>query len=394
LDIFKKCEDYLRADQVKDMGVYPYFLPMSGNDGPTVTMDGREIIMAGSNNYLGLSKDPRVIEAAVKATEKYGTTCSGSRFLNGTLLLHEELEERLAAFVDKEAALTFSTGFTTNLGAIATLMGRRDYIISDKANHASIVAGQTAAMGATVKRYQHNDPEDLERILKSLPEDAGILIVSDGVFSMEGDIVRFPEIYEIGKRYKARFYIDDAHGIGVIGKSGRGTGEHFDMQDKIDLQMSTFSKSFGSLGGFIAGDRMVINFIKHTSRPLIFSASPTPGATAAVLASLLIIQQEPELVHRLQWIGNKMAAEFKAMGFETGHTETPIIPLLVGEDLTTFKFWRMLFDAGIYANAVISPAVPQGRALIRTSFMSTHTDAQLDFILSKFKEIGKKFGII
>jgi 8-amino-7-oxononanoate synthase len=394
LDIFKKCEDYLRADQVKDMGVYPYFLPMSGNDGPTVTMDGREIIMAGSNNYLGLSKDPRVIEAAVKATEKYGTTCSGSRFLNGTLLLHEELEERLAAFVDKEAALTFSTGFTTNLGAIATLMGRRDYIISDKANHASIVAGQTAAMGATVKRYQHNDPEDLERILKSLPEDAGILIVSDGVFSMEGDIVRFPEIYEIGKRYKARFYIDDAHGIGVIGKSGRGTGEHFDMQDKIDLQMSTFSKSFGSLGGFIAGDRMVINFIKHTSRPLIFSASPTPGATAAVLASLLIIQQEPELVHRLQWIGNKMAAEFKAMGFETGHTETPIIPLLVGEDLTTFKFWRMLFDAGIYANAVISPAVPQGRALIRTSFMATHTDAQLDFILSKFKEIGKKFGII
>jgi 8-amino-7-oxononanoate synthase len=394
LDIFKKCEDYLRADQVKDMGVYPYFLPMSGNDGPTVTMDGREIIMAGSNNYLGLSKDPRVIEAAVKATEKYGTTCSGSRFLNGTLLLHEELEERLAAFVDKEAALTFSTGFTTNLGAIATLMGRRDYIISDKANHASIVAGQTAAMGATVKRYQHNDPEDLERILKSLPEDAGILIVSDGVFSMEGDIVRFPEIYEIGKRYKARFYIDDAHGIGVIGKSGRGTGEHFDMQDKIDLQMSTFSKSFGSLGGFIAGDRMVINFIKHTSRPLIFSASPTPGATAAVLASLLIIQQEPELVRRLQWIGNKMAAEFKAMGFETGHTETPIIPLLVGEDLTTFKFWRMLFDAGIYANAVISPAVPQGRALIRTSFMSTHTDAQLDFILSKFKEIGKKFGII
>jgi 8-amino-7-oxononanoate synthase len=218
-------------------------------------------------------------------------------------------------------------------------------------------------MGATVKRYQHNDPEDLERILKSLPEDAGILIVSDGVFSMEGDIVRFPEIYEIGKRYKARFYIDDAHGIGVIGKSGRGTGEHFDMQDKIDLQMSTFSKSFGSLGGFIAGDRMVINFIKHTSRPLIFSASPTPGATAAVLASLLIIQQEPELVRRLQWIGNKMAAEFKAMGFETGHTETPIIPLLVGEDLTTFKFWRMLFDAGIYANAVISPAVPQGRAL-------------------------------
>jgi 8-amino-7-oxononanoate synthase len=394
LDIFKKCEDYLRADQVKDMGVYPYFLPMSGNDGPTVTMDGREIIMAGSNNYLGLSKDPRVIEAAVKATEKYGTTCSGSRFLNGTLLLHEELEERLAAFVDKEAALTFSTGFTTNLGAIATLMGRRDYIISDKANHASIVAGQTAAMGATVKRYQHNDPEDLERILKSLPEDAGILIVSDGVFSMEGDIVRFPEIYEIGKRYKARFYIDDAHGIGVIGKSGRGTGEHFDMQDKIDLQMSTFSKSFGSLGGFIAGDRMVINFIKHTSRPLIFSASPTPGATAAVLASLLIIQQEPELVRRLQWIGNKMAAEFKAMGFETGHTETPIIPLLVGEDLTTFKFWRMLFDAGIYANAVISPAVPQGRALIRTSFMATHTDAQLDFILSKFKEIGKKFGII
>lgn len=394
MDIFKKCEDFLLADQVKEMGVYPYFIPVSGNDGPRVIMDGREILMVGSNNYLGLSKDERVIEAAIKATEKFGTTCSGSRFLNGTLELHEELEEKIAKFVGKEAAVTFSTGFQTNLGAISTLAGRNEYIVSDKANHASIVAGQIGAIGAKVKRYAHNNPKDLERVLESIPKDEPILIVSDGVFSMEGDIVKFPEIYEIGIKYGARFYIDDAHGIGVIGETGRGTGEHYGMQDKIDLQMSTFSKSLGSLGGFIAGSKSVINYIKHLARPMIFSASPTPASTATVLKTLEIIENEPEHVKRLQWIGKKMIKEFAALGFDTLETETPIIPIVIGEDMTTFKFWKLLFENGIFANAVISPAVPQGMGLIRTSFMSTHSDDDLDYILKEFKVFGKQFGII
>jgi len=364
LDILQKCYNWHDADEIKALGLYPYFIPVSGNDGPHVRMDGRDIIMVGSNNYLGLSKDARVIEAAIKATEKFGTTCSGSRFLNGTLEIHEQLEIKLAEFVDKEAALTFSTGFTTNSGSIPTLAGRGDFIISDKTNHASIIDGQLVAFGAKVKRYKHNDPEDLERVLQLVPEKAGKLIISDGVFSMEGDIVKFPEIYEIGKKYGARFYIDDAHGIGVIGKTGRGTGEHYGMQDKIDLQMSTFSKSFGSLGGFIAGTKEVINYIKHVSRPLIFSASPTPAATAAVLESVEIIKNEPERIERLQWIAKKMNKEFKAMGFNTLETETPIIPIMVGEDITTFKFWRMLFEDGIFTNAFVSPAVPEGEGLI------------------------------
>lgn len=394
MDIFKKCDEFHRAEQVKEMGIYPYFIPVSGNDGPVVQMENRDIIMVGSNNYLGLSKDPRVIEAAIKATEKYGTTCSGSRFLNGTLELHEELEEKLALFSGKEAAITFSTGYQTNLGVIGVLSGRKDYIVSDRSNHASIVAGQTSAIGAKILRYKHNDPADLKKALENIPSDAGIIIVSDGVFSMEGDIVKFPEIYDIGKKYGARFYIDDAHGIGVIGKTGRGTGEHYGMQDKIDLQMSTFSKSLGSLGGFVAGSKTVINFIKHFSRPLIFSASPTPASTAAVIKTLEIVESEPQHVERLQWIGKKVRNELDNMGFKTGTTETPIIPIVIGDDLETFKFWRMLFDAGIYTNAVISPAVPPGMGLIRTSFMSTHSDKMLDYILEKIKEIGKNFGII
>lgn len=394
MDIFKKCDEFLRAEQIKEMGIYPYFIPVSGNDGPVVQMENRDIIMVGSNNYLGLSKDPRVIEAAIKATEKYGTTCSGSRFLNGTLELHEELEEKLALFSGKEAAITFSTGYQTNLGAIGVLSGRKDYIVSDRSNHASIVAGQTSAIGAKVLRYKHNDPADLKKVLENIPSDAGIIIVSDGVFSMEGDIVKFPEIYDIGKKYGARFYIDDAHGIGVIGKTGRGTGEHYGMQNEIDLQMSTFSKSLGSLGGFVAGSKTVINFIKHYSRPLIFSASPTPASTAAVIKTLEIIESEPQHVERLQWIGKKVKNELDNMGFQTGTTETPIIPIVIGDDLETFKFWRMLFDAGIYTNAVISPAVLPGMGLIRTSFMSTHSDEMLDYILEKIKEIGKNFGRI
>ncbi|GAB4169967.1 MAG: pyridoxal phosphate-dependent aminotransferase family protein [Calditrichia bacterium] len=400
MDIFQKCYDFLqRVDEVKSMNIYPYFLPIEENWGNTVQMEGRQIIMIGSNNYLGLSRDPRVREAAAKAIEKFGTSCSGSRFLNGTLQLHHELEEKLAEFTGKEAAITFSTGYQSNLGAISTLVGKGDYIITDKTNHASIFDGIFLSAGFNggkifVKRFKHNDMQDLERVLQSLKPEDPKLIVADGVFSMEGDIIKLPEVIRLAKQYKARVYIDEAHAIGVIGATGRGTGEHFDMAEDIDVLMCTFSKSFASLGGFIAGKKEVIDYIKHQARPLIFSASIPPANLATVLTTLEIIKKEPEHVQRLQMIGRKMKEEFDAMGFETGETETPIIPIVIGEDIKTFQFWRALYDAGIYANAVISPATPPGRALIRTSFMATHTDEELDYVLSVFKKLGKEFSII
>jgi 8-amino-7-oxononanoate synthase len=354
--------------------------------------------MIGSNNYLGLTKDPRVQEAAIKAIEKYGTSCSGSRFLNGTLELHEELEEKLATFVKKEAALCFSTGYQSNLGAISTLISKDDTIITDKTNHASIFDGIFLSaglnMGINIKRYRHNDMEDLERVLSKIEPEKPKMIITDGVFSMEGDLVKLPSLVEIAKKYNTRVYVDDAHGLGVEGKTGRGTQEHFGIWDEVDLVMCTFSKSFASLGGFIAGKSEVIHFIKHFSRPLIFSASMPPANIASVLKSLEIIQNEPEIVHRLQNIGKKMIREFRALGFDTGESQTPIVPLIIGEDEKTFAFWRTLFDEGIYTNPVISPAVPPDRALIRTSYMATHSDNDLDFVLDKFKNIGKNFGLV
>lgn len=400
VDIFQKCNDFLhRVDEVKSLNIYPYFLPIEENWGNTVQMEGRKIIMIGSNNYLGLSRDPRVREAAIKAIEKYGTSCSGSRFLNGTLALHEELEEKLAKFVHKEAAITFSTGYQSNLGAISTIVSKGDYVITDKTNHASIFDGIFLSAGFNggkifVKRFKHNDMKDLERVLQSLKPEDPKLIVADGVFSMEGDIINLPKVVELAKKYKARVYIDDAHGIGVIGETGRGTGEHFQMFDDIDLLMCTFSKSFASLGGFVAGKKEVIDFIKHQARSLIFSASIPPANLATVLKTLEIMETEPHHVKRLQEIAKKMKKEFDNMGFDTGASETPIIPIVIGDDMKTFQFWRALYDAGIYANAVISPATPPGRALIRTSFMATHTDEELDYVLSVFKKLGKQFGII
>ena len=398
MDIFDKCMNFTRAKEAMESGIYPYFKAIRDNNGPRVVMDGREIIMIGSNNYLGLTKDPRVQEAAIKAIEKYGTSCSGSRFLNGTLELHEELEAKLAAFVKKESALSFSTGYQSNLGAISTIVTKDDLILTDKTNHASIFDGIFLSagihMGVNVRRYKHNDMDDLERVLSKLDPDKPKMIITDGVFSMEGDIVNLPRMVEIAKKYKTRIYLDDAHGLGVEGKTGRGTQEHYDIWDEIDLVMCTFSKSFASLGGFIAGKSEVVHYIKHFSRPLIFSASIPPANVAAVLKSLEIIESEPQIVQKLQETGKKMIREFQSLGFNTGESETPIVPIIIGGDEKTFEFWLKLFEEGVYTNPVISPAVPPDRSLIRTSYMATHHDDDLDIVLETFKKIGKNMGLI
>jgi 8-amino-7-oxononanoate synthase len=395
LDIFEKCFQFTRAQETIQAGIYPYFIPLSGNDGPEVQMGGRDIIMIGSNNYLGLTHDPRVIEAAVEATKRYGTSCSGSRFLNGTLDLHLELEEKLATFFNRPSALIFSTGYMTNLGAISTLASRDDYLILDKSDHASIYAGIKSANGAMVKRYLHNDMHALEKVMSELDSDKGKIIISDGVFSMEGDIVDLKGLVQIAKKYNSRVYIDEAHGLGVLGKHGRGSAEYLGLEEDVDIIMSTFSKSMGAIGGFIAGEKAVIDYIKHMASPLIFSAAPTPAATATVLKTLEIIEQEPEHMQRLLYISSRMREEFKAMGFDIGTSkDTPIIPIYIGDDEKTFFFWRQLFDHGIFANAVISPAVPPDKAMIRTSFMSTHSDANLEKITKIVKEVGRKVGLI
>ncbi len=395
MDIFEKCRRFTRAKEAIEAGIYPYFRPLSGNDGPRVYMEGREIIMIGSNNYLGLTHDPRVIEAAIQATKQYGTSCSGSRFLNGTLDLHHQLEAKIAKFMNREAALIFSTGYMANLGGIATLAGKDEYLILDKSDHASIYAGSQATNGAIIKRFRHNDIEGLEKILSQLEYDVPKLIVSDGVFSMEGDIVRLAEMIPLAQKYNAQIYIDEAHGVGVLGEHGRGACEYLGLEDKVDIVMSTFSKSLASIGGFVAGPQYVIDYIKHFARPLIFSAAPTPAATATVLKTIEIIETEPEHMQRLHQISDKMRYEFKRLGFDIGESkDTPIIPLYVRDDELTFLFWKRLFEEGVYGNAVISPAVAPDQALIRTSYMSTHTDQDLEKVLEVSAKVGKELGII
>ena len=376
------------------MGVYPYFRVISSAPGTVVTVNGQELIMIGSNNYLGLTNHPKVVEAAAEASRRYGSGCTGSRFLNGTLDLHVQLEERLAAFMKKPAALVFSTGFQTNLGTISCLVGRTDTIYADRSDHASIVDGCRLSFGRTVK-FQHNDMADLARVMAANSVNGGgQLIVVDGVFSMEGDIIQLPDLVRIAREHGARIMVDDAHSIGVLGAGGRGTAEHFNLIDDVDLTMGTFSKSFASLGGFVVGDEDVIHYIKHFSRELIFSASPPPAAVAACLAALDIIETEPERRHRLWEITHRMHREFRQLGFDIGLTQTPIIPLMIGDDLVAFRFWRELTDRGIFANPIIAPAVPKGQALIRTSYTATHTDDQLDFVLETFAAVGKKLGVI
>jgi len=392
MDIFQKCFSFDLDKKVMEKGIYPYFQPLDGLEGTEVSYHGRKIIMIGSNNYLGLTTHPKVRAAAIKGLEQFGPSCTGSRFLNGTLKLHIELEDRLAAFVGKQAALVFSTGMQANLGAISALIGRNDVVITDKDDHASIVDACRLGLGE-VKRYVHGDLEQLDRILAKLPDDQGAMVVVDGVFSMGGDIVDLPELVAICKKHGARLYVDDAHSLGVLG-GGRGTAWHFGLTDQVDLIMGTFSKSFASLGGFVAGDTDVINYIKHTARSFIFSASlPAPNAMAA-FAALEVMETEPEHVQRLWDNAAFMLEGYRNLGFNIGGTQTPIIPVIIGDDEACFRFWKELFDAGVYCNPVVSPAVPQGMALLRTSYMATHRRDQLERVLDIFGKTGKKLGII
>jgi len=393
MDVFEKCFNYTDARQAREEGWYPYFIPITENKEGHAIVDGEERIMIGSNNYLGLTYHPKVLKAAKEALEKYGSGCTGSRFLNGTLDTHLELENQLADFMQQDAALVYSTGYQTNLGVISTIVGKGDYAIMDKLNHASIVDGGLLSLGE-IARYRHNDLEDLERVISKLDENAGKLIIVDGVFSMEGDIAPLPGIIEIAKKYDARLMVDDAHSIGVLGENGRGTAEHFGVEDEVDLVMGTFSKSFASVGGFITGDSQVIDFLQHVSRSMIFSASLPPSAVATVLAALDVIRNEPERREHLWEITRYIQKGLRDLGFNIGGTETPVVPVIIGDNMKTFGFWRALYQDGVYSNPVVSPAVPEKSSLLRTSYMASHTFDQMDTVLEKFEHHGKKFGLI
>jgi 8-amino-7-oxononanoate synthase len=393
-DLFRKCRNYTDARDAIAGGYYPYFIPLEGSEDTEVFIDGQKRIMIGSNNYLGLTHHPKVMEAAESAARKYGTGCTGSRFLNGTLDLHEELESQLAEFVGKESALVFSTGFQTNLGTIASLVGREDVVVIDKLDHASIVDGCRLAYGKTF-RFRHNDMDDLEQTLTSYADNfKGKLIVVDGIYSMEGDMANLPGIVKIADRHGANIMVDEAHSIGVVGPNGAGVAEHFGVSDRVDLIMGTFSKSFASIGGFVAGDEVVLQYIKHKARPMIFSAGLPPYAVATVHAALEIIRSEPERRETLMRHAKKMREGFRSLGFDTGGTETPVVPIIIGGLKETIMFWKALFEGGVFTNPVVPPAVPSGSCRIRTSCIATHTDSQLDQVLSTFEKIGREMGII
>ncbi|MCK5127868.1 MAG: aminotransferase class I/II-fold pyridoxal phosphate-dependent enzyme [candidate division Zixibacteria bacterium] len=396
MDLFQKCREWTAAKEVMAAGYYPYFRPISSSVGDIVVVNGQEMIMIGSNNYLGLVGDLRVKEAAAEASLKYGSGCTGSRFLNGTLDLHIELEEKLAKFMKRESALVFSTGFQTNLGTISCLVGKDDIILCDRSNHASIMDGCRLSYGKIMK-FAHNDMDDLRRVLEIARTNGlrgGIFIITDGVFSMEGDIANLPAMCEIAEEYGAQILVDDAHSIGVLGEGGRGTAEHYNLIDKVGLTMGTFSKSFASLGGFIVGDEDTIHYVKHFARELIFSASIPPGAAAAAIKALEIIQSEPERREQLWKNTNRMHKGLRDLGYDIGETQTPVVPVMIGDDLTCFKLWKDLSDEGIFANAVVPPAVAPKMSLIRTSYTATHTDEQLDKVLDTFARLGKKYGVL
>ena len=392
MDIFKKCFDYEIVKQARLSGAYPYFIPLDENEGTEVIYEGRRIIMCGSNNYLGLTTHPRVRQASIDAINRYGTSCTGSRFLNGNLRLHEQLEKEVADWVGKDAALVYSTGMQVNLGTISSIVGKNDIVILDKEDHASIVDGSFLS-GGKIERFRHNDMDHLKRVLESLPGDKGKLLVVDGLFSMEGDIAPLPEIIPLCEQFGVRLMVDDAHAMGVLG-GGRGTAAHFGLTDKVDLIMSTFSKSFASLGGFIAGDAEVVDYIKHNARSFIFSASMSPANAAAALAALQVMREEPQRVDRVNKIAEFMRKGYQALGFDTGNSVTPIIPIIIGDDERTFLTWRLLFEAGVFVNPVISPGTAPGRQLLRTSYMATHTDDQLHRVLEIFEKVGKQVGLI
>ncbi|WP_375772736.1 pyridoxal phosphate-dependent aminotransferase family protein [Archangium gephyra] len=393
-DVFTKCVEWKDADLAKEMDLYPFYQAIEASYGATeVSVQGRRMIMIGSNNYLGLSADPRVKEAAFNAIQRYGTTASGSRLLNGTLALHEELEAKLARFLRREAAMVVSTGFQTNLAAISALPDRGDIVFADRFNHASLVDGLRLSQGIE-QRYWHNDMAHLEELLAGSDPAVGKLIVADGVFSMDGDVCDLPGILALARKYGARVVIDDAHAMGVLGAKGRGTAEYFGLEDELDLVTGTFSKSFASLGGVIAGPARVINYIRHKARSVIFSAALPPPCAAAALKALEILEEEPERVTRLMDIAEKMHNGLRAMGYDTGGSVTPIIPVMIGDRMRCFALWKALFQEGIFTNPVTPPAVSAGRELLRTSYMATHTDAQLDRVLEAFERLGRRLGLI
>jgi 8-amino-7-oxononanoate synthase len=393
LPLFRKVHDYKTAEQVRAMGLYPYFREISSAQDTEVIIDGKKVLMLGSNSYLGLTNHPKVKEAARKAIEQYGTGCAGSRFLNGTLEIHIRLEQALAQLVGKEAALLYSTGFQVNLGVISVMVGKGEYILADKSNHASLNEGCMLSP-AQLLRYAHNDVAALEHRLKSIDRNAGKLIVFDGVFSMEGDVAPLPDICRLAREHNAAIMIDDAHAIGVLGRNGAGTASHFGLTDQVQLIMGTFSKSLASLGGFIASDAATIDYLKHHSRTLIFSASMSPANAGAVLAALEIMASEPERIARLWVVTERMKKGLLSLGFDLGKSQSPILPVYCGSLMNAFTMCKRLQEEGVFVNPIVSPAVPPGRELIRISLMATHTDAQIDFALDKMAKVGKELGLI
>jgi 8-amino-7-oxononanoate synthase len=393
VDVFRKCFDFRDADEVRRLGVYPYFRTIASGQDPVVSMDGQRVIMLGSNNYLGLTNHPEIKDAAERALRAYGSGTAGSRFLNGTLDIHVELERRLAEFMGRDAALCFSTGFQVNLGVISSLVGRRDVAILDNLDHACILDGARLSYGRVLK-FGHNDMASLEERLRSVGGESGALIVVDGVFSMEGDVADLPAIVALKRQFGARLMVDDAHGIGVMGDHGRGTAEHFGLEGDVDVIMGTFSKSLAGVGGFVVGDGRVVDWIKHKARTLIFSAAPPPASVASVMKALEIMAREPERRQQLWDHTAYMKREFTNLGFDTGESATPVIPLVVGEDLASFRMTMRLQEEGVFVNPVVSPAVPPGRAMIRTSYMATHTRDHLDRALEAIAKVGREMGVI
>ena len=393
MDVFEKCSKIIEQTMgLKNNGYYFFFRKLESPQDAEVIVDGRRVIMAGSNNYLGLTNHPRVKDAAIRAIEKFGSGCAGSRFLNGNLEIHEELEAKLARFFRKEAALVFATGYQTNLGAISALVGRNDVAIIDKYDHASIIDGCRLSFGHSQK-FRHNNMRDLERVLHGA-EGKGKLIIVDGIFSMEGDIADLPSIVKLARAYGARIMVDDAHAVGVLGPGGRGTAEHFGLEEEVDLIMGTYSKSLAAIGGFVAGAKEVINYIKHVAWSMMFSASLPPALVASVSEALDIIEEEPQLRVQLWKNTHKMLEGYRKLGYDTGMSETPIIPIIIKDSTKVYEMCKLLFENGVFVNAVVNPAVPLGRELLRTSFMATHTEGQLDLILHAFEKVGKQVGVI
>lgn len=392
-DIFAKTERFNLIEQAREYDLYPFFQALDNNDGPEAQIYGQRVLMFGSNNYLGLTRHPEVVKAAHDALDKYGTSMTGSRLLNGTTHLHEKLEEKIASFLRKERALVFTTGYQTNLGTISSLIEKGSVAVVDKGDHASIYDGATLADGEYV-RFRHNDPRHLDSVLEKIPLDKAPLVIIDGVYSMGGDIADLPAIVEVCRRHTARLLVDDAHGLGVIGVGGRGTGSHFGLDDEVDLVMGTFSKSLASIGGFVAGPDKALEWIQHFARSMLFSASLPPASTAAALKSIEVLEREPEIVDRLRRNGDQWRQGLQEMGFDTGSSQTPIVPINVGDEYATLTFWKGLLNAGVYTNPSVYPAVNMKEAILRSSCMATHTTEHLERGLEAFRTVGRKQGLI